>query len=211
MKRMSAWLLAFLAAATSAAQAFQFDVWRSGMKVDKVVEVGKENGVEVEPEGSGLPFFGKKDAEDLPVRVEYRAAMKLMGYSAKVLFSFAPESKVLHTVRVEISVPMSGDKADVDVLAAAIAKQLDAKYKGQGDVAPEGLLGQLAAKFREGKGRSWRGVGDAVTMESAWKLLGGEVIVTYVDEKLADRATVEDRRIREKRLDRSAGGDKSKF
>jgi hypothetical protein len=212
MKRELVWVASGLVALlASTADAFQFDVWRSGMKVEKVVEAGKEKGIEVEPESSGLPFLGKKEPEDLQARVEYRCAMKLMGYSSKVLFTFAPESKVLHSVRVEISVPMTADKADLDVLADAIAKQLDAKYKEQGDVPPEGLLGQLAAKFRDEKRRAWKGAGDLVTLEASWKVIGGEATVTYVDEKLAERAKAEDRRIREKRLERSSGGDKNKF
>lgn len=212
MKRAAGWVAAALVGALApTADAFQFDVWRSGMKVEKVVEAGKESGVTVELGGGGLPFLGKKEPEDLAVRVEYRGSMKLMGYPAKLLFSFAPESKVLHTVRVEISLPLSSDKADVEVLADAIAKKLDAKYKDQGEVSPEGLLGQLTAKFRDGKRRAWKGSGDVVTMEAESKLTGGEVVVTYVDEKLSEKAKVEDRRIREKRLERSSGGDKSKF
>jgi hypothetical protein len=106
---------------------------------------------------------------------------------------------------------MGSDKTDLEVLADAIAKQLDAKYKDLGDVSRDGLFGQLAAKFRDVKRRTWKGAGDLITLEAASKLMGNEVVVTYVDEKLAERAKVEDRRIREKRLERSSGGDKGKF
>lgn len=188
-----------------------FDVWRSGSKVEKVVEAGREKGASVEFEGGGVPFFGKKEPEELAEKVEYRCDTKLMGYDAKILFSFTPESRVLHTVRVALSLPMSSEKADVEVLADAIAKQLDAKYKDLGDTSAESLLGQLADKVRDVRRSSWKGGGDTVTMEATSTMLGGEVVVVYVDDKLAERAAVEDRRIREKKLDRTSGGDRSKF
>lgn len=191
------------------ARAFVFDGWRSGAKVEKILDVAKDKGVSLTLEGGGL--FGKKEPEELADRVEYKGSTKLMGYPAKLLFSFAPESKVLHTLRVEINLPMSSEKADMEVLADAIAKQLDAKYKDVGDVSAEGLLGHLTDKVRDVKRHAWKGGGDLVTLEAWSKIVGNEVVVTYVDEKLADRAKVEDRRIREKRLEKSSGGDKGKF
>ena len=195
--------------AAAGAQAFQFDVWRSGMKVDKVIEAGEKKGVSVSLPGS-LPFFGKKEPDELADTVEYRAKMKLLGYSSQVDFIFAPESRVLYSVKVAISVPMTGNKADLEVLADTVAKQLDAKYKNQVEIGPEGLTEALKDKLRDVKRRAWKSATDTVTMESSWTV-GGEVIVTYVDEKLAEKAKVEDRRIREKRLERSGGGDKGKF
>jgi hypothetical protein len=211
MKR--AWLFAIAALALLAgpypAHSFQFDGWRSGAKAEKILDVAKDKGVTLSMEGAGL--FGKKEPEELAERVEYKASTKLMGYPAKLLFSFAPESKVLHTLRVEINLPMSSEKADMEVLADTIAKQLDAKYKDLGDVSAEGILGHLTDKVRDVKRRAWKGAGDLVTLEAWSKLVGNEVVVTYVDEKLAEKAKIEDRRIREKRLERSSGGDKGKF
>lgn len=197
--------------ASTASHAFVFDAWKSGMKIDKVIEAGKQKGALVELEGGGLPFFGKKEPDELAEKVEYRCTTKLMGYDAKILFSFAPESRVLHTLKVTLSLPMSAEKADMEVLADAIAKQLDAKYKDQGEPSAESLLGSLADKVRDVKRRSWSGRGDTVTLESAWKVMGGDVVVLYVDDKLAEKAKVEDRRIREKKLERSGGGDRGKF
>ena len=53
--------------------------------------------------------------------------------------------------------------------------------------------------------------GDTVILESHWKMVGGEVVVIYADDKLAEKAAAEDRKVREKKLERSSGGDKSKF
>lgn len=202
---------ALLTAGTAPSHAFQFDAWRSGMKVEKAVEAAKEKGVTLTADGGGLSLLGKKDAEDTGERSEYRASTKLMGYPAKLLFSFAPETKVLHTLRIELALPMGSEKVDMEVLADAIAKQLDAKYKDLGDVSPDGLFSQLAAKVRDVKRRAWKGGGDLITLEAFSKLVGNEVVVVYVDEKLAERARVEDRRLREKKLERSSGGDKGKF
>lgn len=212
IRRTAPWLPALLlAASAAAAEAFQFDVWRSGMKVEKVIEIGRGKGLSVVPAGGGVPLLGKKDPDDLAERVEYRCSTKLMGYPARIQFSFAPESKVLHTVHVEINLPLSAEKADLEVLADAIAKQLDAKYKDAGDMGSGGLLGHLSDKLRDVKRRAWRGGSDVVTLEATDKVMGDELLITYVDEKLAERARIEDRRIREKKLERSSGGDKGKF
>ncbi len=147
----------------------------------------------------------------MAVKVEYQCDTKLMGYDAKILFSFSPLTRVLHTLRVTVMLPLSSEKADMDVLADAIARQLDSKYKDQGELPAENLIGGLVDKVRDVKRRAWKGGGDTVTMESHWKVMGGEVVVLYVNDKLAEKAAVEDRRVREKKLERSSGGDRSKF
>lgn len=194
---------------SASADAFVFDVWKSGMKTDRVIEAGKRKDLSVKPAGGGL--FSKKEPEDLAVRVEYQCDTKLMGYDAKILFSFSPLTRVLHTVRVTVMLPLSSEKADVDVLADAIARQLDTKYADQGEPPAENMIGGLVDKVRDVKRRSWKGGGDTVTMESHWKMINGEVVVLYVDDKLAEKAAVEDRRVREKKLERSSGDDRSKF
>ena len=201
--------LGLLLIASASADAFVFDVWKSGMKTDRVIEAGKKKDVSVKLAGGGL--LSKKEPEDLAVRVEYQCETKLMGYDAKILFSFAPLSRVLHTVRVTVMLPLSSEKADMDVLADTIARQLDSKYQDQGEPAAESMIGGLVDKVRDVKRRSWKGGGDTVTMESHWKMINGEVVVLYVDDKLAEKAAVEDRRVREKKLERSSGSDRSKF
>lgn len=202
-------VLGLLLIASASADAFVFDVWKSGIKTDRVIEAGKKKGVSVKLEGGGL--FSRKEPEELAVKVEYQCETKLMGYNAKILFSFAPESRVLHTLRVTVMLPMSSEKADMDVLAGSIARQLNTKYKEQGETAAESMLGGLVDKVRDIRRRSWTGGGDTVTMESHWKMVGGEVVVLYVDDKFAEKAAVEDRKVREKKLERSSGGDRSKF
>ncbi len=201
--------LGLLLIVSASADAFVFDVWKSGMKTDRVIEAGKRKDLSVKSAGGGL--FSKKEPEDLAVRVEYQCDTKLMGYDAKILFSFSPLTRVLHTVRVTVMLPLSSEKADVDVLADAIARQLDTKYADQGEPPAENMIGGLVDKVRDVKRRSWKGSGDTVTMESHWKMINGEVVVLYVDDKLAEKAAVEDRRVREKKLERSSGGDRSKF
>lgn len=201
--------LGLLLITTASADAFVFDVWKSGMKPDRVVEAGKKKDLAVKSAGGGL--FSKKEPEDLAVKVEYQCDTKLMGYDAKILFSFSPLSRVLHTLRVTVTLPLSSEKADMDVLADTIARQLDKKYADQGEPPAESLIGGLVDKARDVKRRSWKGGGDTVTMESHWKMVNGEVIVLYVNDKLAEKAAVEDRKVREKRLERSSGGDRSKF
>ena len=201
--------LGLLLIVSASADAFVFDVWKSGMKTDRVIEAGKRKDVSVKLAGGGL--LSKKEPEELAVRVEYQCETKLMGYDAKILFSFAPLSRVLHTLRVTVMLPMSSEKADMDVLADAIARQLDTKYADQGEPPAENMIGGLVDKVRDVKRRSWKGGGDTVTMESHWKMINGEVVVLYVDDKLAEKAAVEDRRVREKKLERSSGGDRSKF
>lgn len=201
--------LGLLLIASAPAEAFVFDVWKSGMKTDRVIEAGKRKDLAVKLSGGGL--FAKKEPEDLAVKVEYQCDTKLMGYDAKILFSFSPLTRVLHTLRVTVMLPLSSEKADMDVLADAIARQLDSKYKDQGELPAENLIGGLVDKVRDVKRRAWKGGGDTVTMESHWKVMGGEVVVLYVNDKLAEKAAVEDRRVREKKLERSSGGDRSKF
>lgn len=201
--------LGLLLIASASADAFVFDVWKSGMKTDRVIETGKKKDVSIKLMGGGL--FSKKEPEELVVKVEYQCDTKLMGYDAKILFSFAPLSRVLHTLRVTVMLPLSSEKADMDVLADTIARQLDSKYKEQGEPAAESMIGGLVDKVRDVKRRSWKGVGDMITMESHWKMINGEVVVQYVDDKLAEKAGVEDRQVREKKLERSSGGDRSKF
>ncbi|MBT1072951.1 hypothetical protein [Pelotalea chapellei] len=201
--------LSLLLLASASADAFVFDVWKSGMKTDRVIEAGKKKGVAVKLDSGGL--FSKKEPEDLAVKVEYHCNTKLMGYDAKILFSFAPLSRVLHTLRVTVKLPMSSEKADMDVLADSIARQLDVKYKEQGEPAAESMIGGMVDKMRDVKRRSWKSGSDTVTMESQWKMVGGEVAVLYVDDKLAEKAGVEDRQVREKKLERSSGSDRSKF
>lgn len=201
--------LGILLIASASADAFVFDVWKSGMKTDRVIEAGKRKDLSVKVAGGGL--FSKKEPEDLAVKIEYQCDTKLMGYDAKILFSFSPLSRELHTLRVTVMLPMSSEKADMDVLADAIARQLDTKYQDQGEPPAESMIGGLVDKVRDVKRRGWKGGGDTVTMESHWKMVGGEVVVLYVDDKLAEKATVEDRRVREKKLERSSGGDRSKF
>lgn len=201
--------LGLLLITSAAADAFVFDVWKSGMKTDRVIEAGKKEGVSVKPAGGGL--LSKKEPEELAVKVEYQGETKLMGYKAKILFTFGPESRVLHTLQVTVALPMSSEKADMEVLADSIAKQLGSKYKEQGEPTAESMLGGLVDKVRDIRRRSWTGGGDTVIMESHWKMVGGEVVVRYVDDKLAEKAAVEDRKVREKKLERSSGGDRSKF
>jgi len=201
--------LGLLLIASASADAFVFDVWKSGMKTDRVIEAGKRKDLSVKSAGGGL--FSKKEPEDLAVKVEYQCDTKLMGYDAKILFSFSPLSRVLHTLRVTVMLPLSSEKADMDVLADAIARQLDTKYTDQGEPPAENMIGGLVDKVRDVKRRSWKGGGDTVTMESHWKMINGEVVVLYVDDKLAEKAAVEDRQVREKKLERSSGGDRSKF
>ena len=201
----------FLLISASCADAFVFDVWKSGMRMDRVIAAGKEKGVSVELEDGKFSFFGKKEPEELAVRVESRSETKLMGYDATIHFSFTPESRLLHTVRVRLSLPLSSEKADMEVLADEIAKQLDAKYKEREEPTADSLVGQLVDKARDIRRRAWKGSGDTVTMESSWKIIGGEVVILYVDDKLAEKAGVEDRRIRKKRLERSSGSDRDKF
>ncbi|RNC72703.1 MAG: hypothetical protein ED859_01715 [Desulfuromonadales bacterium] len=201
--------LGLLLIASASADAFVFDVWKSGMKTDRVIEAGKRKDLSVKSAGGGL--FSKKEPEDLAVKVEYQCDTKLMGYDAKILFSFSPLTRVLHTLRVTVMLPLSSEKADMDVLADAIARQLDTKYADQGEPPAENMIGGLVDKVRDVKRRSWKGGGDTVTMESHWKMINGEVVVLYVDDKLAEKAAVEDRRVREKKLERSSGGDRSKF
>lgn len=201
--------LGLLLIASASADAFVFDVWKSGMKTDRVIEAGKKKGVSVKLAGGGL--FAKKEPEELAVKVEYQCETKLMGYKAKILFTFAPESRVLHTLQVTVVLPMSAEKADMDVLADSVAKQLDRKYKEQGEPAAESMLGGLVDKVRDIRRRSWTGGGDTVILESHWKMVGGEVVVIYADDKLAEKAAAEDRKVREKKLERSSGGDRSKF
>ena len=202
--------LGLLLIASASADAFVFDVWKSGMKTDQVIEAGKKKDVAVKLAGGGL-FPKKKEPEELAVKVEYQCDTKLMGYDAKILFSFSPMSRVLHTLRVTVMLPMSSEKADMDVLADTIAKQLDSKYKEQGEPPAESMIGGLVDKVRDVKRRGWTGGGDTVIMESHWKMVNGEVVVQYVNDKLAEKAGVEDRRVREKKLERSSGGDRSKF
>jgi len=204
-------IITLLTGSSSVADAFVFDTWRSGMNIDKVVAIGKEAGIAIEFSGGGFSLFSKKEPEELAVNVEYQGNTKLMGYDAILIFTFAPESRVLHSVRVTLTLPISSDKPDMEVLADALAKKLDAKYKQTGELVAESLLGQLADKVRQIQRRTWIGHGDTVTMESNWKMFGGDVIITYVDDKLAEQAVIEDRRIREKRLERSSGGDRNKF
>lgn len=202
-------VIGLLMFAPVAADAFTFDVWKSGMKTERVIEVGKKKDLAVKLVGGGL--FAKKEPEELAVRIEYHCDTKLMGYDAKLLFSFAPLSRVLHTLRVTVMLPISSEKADMDVLADSIARQLDGKYQEQGEPAAESMIGGVVDKIRDVKRRGWKGGGDTVTMESHWKMIGGEVVVQYVADKLAEKAGIEDRQIREKRLERSSGGDRSKF
>jgi len=202
-------VLGLLLIASASADAFVFDVWKSGMKTDRVIEAGKKKDLSVKVAGGGL--FSKKEPEDLAVKVEYQCDTKLMGYDAKILFSFSPLTRVLHTLRVTVMLPLSSEKADMDVLADAIARQLATKYKEQGEPPAESLIGGLVDKVRDVKRRSWKGGGDTVTMESHWKMINKEVVVQYVDDKLAEKAAVEDRQVREKKLERSSGGDRSKF
>lgn len=201
--------LALLLFASATADAFVFDVWKSGMKTNQVIEAGKKKGVSVKLDNGGL--FSKKEPEDLAVKIEYHCATKLMGYDAKILFSFAPLSRTLHTLRVMVMLPMSSEKADMDVLADSIARQLDSKYKEQGEPAAESMIGGMVDKMRDVRRRSWKGSNDTITLESRWKMVGGEVIVHYVDDKLAEKAVIEDRQVREKKLERSSGGDRNKF
>lgn len=207
------WFLAFLLllANLPTADAFMFDAWRSGMNIDKVVATGRDKGIAIEFIGGGFSLFGRNEPDELAVNVEYRGATKLMGYDAKLLFFFAPESRVLHSVSVTLVLPFSSDKADMDVLAEALAKQLDAKYKSYGEPVVESLFDQLSDKVRQVHRRNWKGDGDTVTMETNWKMFGGEVVIIYVDDKLSERAVVEDRRIRQKRLEKSSGDDRRKF
>jgi hypothetical protein len=193
------------------ADAFVFDTWQSGMNIEKVIGIGKDKGISVEFSGGNFSLFSKKEPDELAVNVEYQGYTKLMGYDGKLLFTFAPESRVLHTLRVTLTLPISSDKADMEVLADTLAKKLDAKYKKTGEPVAETMLEQLADKLRQIQRRSWNGSGDTVTMESNWKMIGGDLVITYVNDKLAERAVVEDRRIREKRLERSSGGDRNKF
>lgn len=194
-----------------AADAFVFDAWHSGMNISRVVAAGKERGIVVEFSDGGFSLFSKKEPEELAVNIEYHGATKLMGYDSKLVFIFAPESRVLHTIRVFLSLPLSSDKADMEVLADTLAKQLDAKYKQTGEPVAESLLGQFADTVRQIQRRSWKGNGDTISMESNWKMIGGDVVITYVDDKIAGRAVVEDHRIREKMLERSSGSDRNKF
>lgn len=207
------WQLALLLllGSVSCTYAFVFDVWKSGMKIARVIEVGREKGASVELDSGGFSFFGKSEPEELAVRVEYRSETKLMGYDAKLLFSFTPESRVLHTLRVTLVLPLSSEKADMEVLADAIARQLDNKYKDQGEPTADSLVGQIVDKVRNVLRHAWKGSGDTVTMESNWKMIGGDIVIIYVDEKLAEKAGIEERHIREKRLKRSSGGDRNKF
>jgi hypothetical protein len=181
------------------------------MKESSVVETGKKKGIHVESDSGGFTLFGDKKPDKLAVKVEYSATTKLMGYDAKLLFSFTPESRLLHSLRVTLALPMSSEKVDMDVLADSIAKQLDGKYKEHGTPAADSIIGQFVDKVRNRDRRSWTGNGDAVTLESSWKMVSGDVVIVYEDEKLSEKAKSEDRRIREKRLDQSSGGDKSKF
>lgn len=212
LSRLS-WLLSLLILLISpaCADAFMFDVWKSGMKIKSVIEAGKERGASVELASGGFSFFGKREPEELAVKVECHSKTKLMGYDANILFTFTPESRLLHSLRVTLSLPFSSEKADMEVLADAIAKQLTAKYKEHGEQSADSLLGQLVDKVRDIRRRVWQGGGDTVTMESNWEMMRGEVVLLYVDEKLAEKAGIEDRRIREKRLERSSGGDRDKF
>lgn len=193
------------------ANAFVFDSWRSGMNIDKVVAVGKEKGIAVEFSGGGFSLFGKKEPDELAVNIDYQGDTKLMGYDAKLLFTFAPETRVLHTVRVTLALPISSDRADMEVLADSIVKKIEARYKETAEPGAESLLGRLTDSVRQIQRRRWTGHGDTITIESNWKMLGGDVIITYVDDKIAERAVSEDRRIREKRLERSSGNDRNKF
>jgi hypothetical protein len=181
------------------------------MKESSVVEAGKKKGIHVESESSGFALFGDKKPDKLAVKVEYTGNTKLMGYDAKLLFSFTPESRMLHSLRVTLALPMSSEKVDMEVLADSIAKQLDSKYKEHGTPAADSIIGQFVDKVRNRDRRGWAGNGDSVTMESSWKMVNGDVVIVYEDEKLSEKAKIEDRRIREKRLDQSSGGDKSKF
>lgn len=196
---------------TSTANAFIFDVWKSGMKEGNVVETGKKKGITVESDASGFTLFGDKKPDKLAVKVEYNGNTKLMGYDAKLLFSFTPESRLLHSLRVTLVLPMSSEKVDMEVLADSIAKQLDSKYKEHGTPSADSIIGQFVDKVRNIGRRSWVGNGDSVTMESSWKMFSGDVVIVYEDEKLSEKAKIEDRHIREKRLEQSSGGDKSKF
>ncbi|MEI6826440.1 MAG: hypothetical protein WCK54_12665 [Desulfuromonadales bacterium] len=181
------------------------------MKESNVVESGKKKGITVESDSGGFTLFGDKKPDKLAVKVEYTGNTKLMGYDAKLIFSFTPESRLLHSLRVTLALPISSDKVDMEVLADSIAKQLDSKYKEHGKPSADSIIGQFVDKVRNRDRRSWGGNGDAVTMESSWNMVNGEVVIVYEDEKLSEKAKIEDRRIREKRLDQSSGGDKSKF
>ena len=213
MTHRVSWFLALLLLLVNlpTADAFTFDTWRSGMNIDKVVATGRDKGIAIEFLGGGFSLFGRNEPDELAVNVEYHGNTKLMGYDAKLLFIFAPESRVLHSVRVTLVLPFSSDKADMDVLSEALAKQLDAKYKPQEESGAESLFDQLADKVRQVHRQNWKGGGDTVTMESNWKMFGGEVVINYVDDKLAERAVVEDRKIRQKRLEKSSGNDRRKF
>lgn len=201
----------FLLFLSSPANAFIFDVWKSGMKENSIVEAGKKKGILVDLAAGGFTLFGDKKPDKLAVKIEYGGSTKLMGYDAKLLFSFTPESRLLHSIRVTIALPMSSEKVDMEVLADSIAKQLDSKYKEQNAPSVDGFIEQLVDKVRNIGRRSWSGKGDTVTMESNWKMVSGEVVIVYEDDKLGESAKIEDRRVREKRLDQSSGGDKSKF
>jgi len=99
----------------------------------------------------------------------------------------------------------------MEVLSNSIAKPLYSKYKEHGVPSADSFIGWFVDKVRNRDRRSWPGNGDSVTMESSWKMVNGDVVIIYEDEKLSEEAKIEDRRIREKRLDQSSGGDKSKF
>ncbi|MDD2898350.1 MAG: hypothetical protein PHI31_06515, partial [Desulfuromonadaceae bacterium] len=163
----------------SAVHAFVFDVWKSGMKENSVIETGKAKGINIVFDAGSFSLLGDKKPDKLAVKVDYTGSIKLMGYDAKLLFSFTPESRVLHSLRVSLNLPMSSDKADMEVLADSIAKQLDNKYKEHGTPSVDSFIGQIVDKVRNIGRRSWVGKGDAVTMESTWKMVGGEVVVMY--------------------------------
>ena len=107
--------------------------------------------------------------------------------------------------------PMSSDKADMEVLADSISRQMDSKYKEHGTPSAESFIGQIVNKVRNTDRRSRVGKGDTVTMESNWKMVGGEVVIMYERMINLPKCLKQRTAVFVKGFKQSSGGDKSKF
>jgi len=185
---------------TQAHQGFAFDLWRSGMDVQTIMDTAQRNDLPItrRTSATAIKHFDPKIRKIMYQLNEFQYRQRLMGYPANIILHLTPEGKLLYKVEILWGSQL-GDKADKDALFAEIKNVLAQKY---------GRARRGGRQFFMAERVFWRKKEDFTVILEKWT---GTFRLYYIDYRLESRFHQETQDLRQEKLAKSAHRDGKKF
>jgi hypothetical protein len=179
---------------------FSFDVWRSGMDVQTIMDTAERNDLPLTRRtlAAVTKHFDPKIRKIMYQLNEFQYRQRLMGYPANIILHLTPEGKLLYKIEILWGSQL-GDKADKEAFFAEIKNVLAQKYGRARRGGRELFMSERVF---------WRKKEDFTVILEKWS---GYFRLTYIDYRLESSFHQETQDLRQEKLTNSAHRDGAKF